>query len=109
MVKTLSPAVKNGQNFASGGKNGLIILKYVAEGALPEKMHQGSGLLSRSWPGLRVRTFFPDGGPYISLEAKHFAFFTVGNKIFCIFLNRRRRKLYFIVGRSFWQAGGPEP
>ena len=41
MVKTLSPAVKYGQNFVSGGKNGLIILKNVAEGALPEKMHQG--------------------------------------------------------------------
>jgi hypothetical protein len=31
MVKILSPAVKNG----------LIISKNVAEGSLPEKMHQG--------------------------------------------------------------------
>jgi hypothetical protein len=41
MVKILSSAVKNGQNFASGGKNSLIILKNVAEGFLPEKMHEG--------------------------------------------------------------------
>ena len=39
-VKILPRAVKNGQNMAPAVKYGLIILKNVADGALPEKMHQ---------------------------------------------------------------------
>jgi hypothetical protein len=39
--RNMATAVKYGQNFVSSGKNGLIILKNVAEGALQGKMHQG--------------------------------------------------------------------
>jgi hypothetical protein len=46
----MTPAVKYGQNFSFGGENGLIILKNVAEGVLPEKMHQGL-LDSKAAPG----------------------------------------------------------
>jgi hypothetical protein len=41
MVKILSLAMKNGQNIASGGKKGLIILKNVTKGGPPRKNASG--------------------------------------------------------------------